>query len=197
MLENLLQMIKEVGQEQVIDNTDIPDDQNSAVLAQAAQSVTGGLQDAIANGQSEELMRMFSTGSSAQIMSNPVAQNIQGSFMDTISSKLGINKNVAAGLAATLIPIVISKLVKRTNSSAEADSGFEISNLIGSLTGGGGNAGGGGLDIGGLISQFTGGGNANAGGGGLMDIFSKLTNSAQEQKNTGGLSNLIQGFFGK
>jgi uncharacterized protein YidB (DUF937 family) len=197
MLENLLQMIKEVGQEQVVDNTDIPDDQNNAVMAEAAQSVTGGLQEAIANGQSDELMKMFSTGSSAQIMSNPVAQNIQGSFMDTISSKLGINKNVAAGLAATLIPIVISKLVKRTNSSAEADSGFNLNSLIGSLTGAGGNAGTGGFDIGGLISQFTGGGGQAKTGGGLMDIFSQLTNGAQEQKNSGGLSNLIQGFFGK
>ena len=198
MLENLLQMVREVGQEQVVENTDIPNEHNETVMAEASQSVVGGLQDALANGQMEDVMKMFSSGSSSQIMSNPVAQNIQGGFLDNITSKLGINKNVAAGLAATLIPIVISKLVKRTNSTAEADSGFNLNSLIGSLTGGQG--GGGGFDIGGLINQFTGGNNTNTsnnGGGGLMDIISQVTNGAQQQKSGNNISNLIQGFFGK
>lgn len=196
MIENLLQMIREVGQEQVVDNTDVPDNQNETVMATAAETVTNGMQEALANGQTDDLMRMFSTNSSAQIMSNPVAQNIQANFMDTISSKLGINKNVAAGLAATFLPIIISKMVKRTNSTAEADSGFDLRSLIGSLTGAGGNAGGGGFDIGGLIGQFTGSDGAQKTGG-LMDIISQLGGGAQQQKSNGGISTLIQGFFGK
>jgi hypothetical protein len=197
MLENLLQLVKEYGQEQVVDNTDIPNEQNEAVMAEASYAVAGTLQNALASGQMDEVMKMFSTGSSSQIMSNPVAQNMQSGFVDNITSKLGINKNVAMGLAATLIPIVISKFVKRTRSTAPQDSGFDLGGLIGSLTGGG--AGNGGLDIGGLISQFTGGG-GQQGGFDLQNIISQVTNGArQQQTNTGGggLMDVINGFFGK
>lgn len=198
MLENLLQMVKEYGQREVVENPDIPDEQNTAVMSVASEAVVGTLQTALANGQMDEVMRMFNSASSSQIMSNPVAQNMQAGFMDNITSKLGINKNVAMGLASTLIPIIISKLVKRTNSTDQADSGFDLSSLIGSLTGGGGGGNSGGFNIGNLISQFTGGGNSGGGGGGgLADIISQVTNGARQQQGGGGLSSLIQGFFGK
>lgn len=196
MLENLLQLIKEVGQEQVVDNTDIPDNDNDNVMALAAESVTGVMQQELSNGHGEDVLKMFQTNSSAQIMSSPVAQNIQTNFVDNITSKLGINKNVAMGLAATLIPIIISKLVKKTNSTNEADSGFDLTKLIGSLTGGGNN---GGIDIAGLISQFT-GNKQNGSGGGIADIISQFTGGGNQNNNnqqSGGIGDLIKGFFGK
>jgi hypothetical protein len=195
MLENLFELVKQYGQQEVVENTDIPNEQNEAVMAEASYAVAGTLQNALASGQADEVMHMFNSGSSAQIMSNPVAQNMQAGFIDNITSKLGINKNVAMGLAATLIPMVVSKLVKRTRSTAPEDSGFDLSGLIGSLTGGGG--AGGGLDIGGLINQFTGGGGGQQGGFDLQNIISQVTNGAQQQQGGGGLMNLIQGFFGK
>lgn len=200
MLENLFQLIKEYGQEQVVDNPDIPNEKNNAVLAEASHAVAGTMQNALAEGQTEDIQKMFESKSSAQIMSNPVAQNMQGSFIDNITSKLGINKNVAMGLAATLIPIVISKLVKRTNSNAPQDSGFNLGSLIGSLTGGGSSFGGGNSGgLGGLLGQLTGsGGQSNAGGGfNLQDMLSQVTNGARQQRQQGGLGDLISGFFGK
>src|SRR5262245_42818798 len=131
MLENLFQLVKEYGQEQVVDNTDIPNEHNGQVMAEASYAVAGTLQNALANGQVQEVMGLFNTNSSSQIMSSPVAQSMQSGFVDNITSKLGINKNVAIGLAATLIPIVVSKLVKRTNSTAASDSGFNLNGLIG------------------------------------------------------------------
>lgn len=202
MLENLFNLIKEQGQEQVVENPDIPNEHNEAVMAEASHAVAGTMQSALANGQVEDIQKMFQSKSSSQIMSNPVAQNMQGSFIDNITSKLGINKNVAMGLAATLIPIVISKLVKRTNSTAPQDSGFDFGSLIGSLTGGGnsggmfgsgGNSGG----LGGMLGQLTGGGQQNTNGGGLMDILSQVTGGARQQQQQGGLGDLIKGFFGK
>jgi len=212
MLENLFQLIKEQGQEQVVENPDIPDEHNEAVLAEASHAVAGTMQTALANGQVEDIQKMFESKSSSQIMSNPVAQNMQGSFIDNITSKLGINKNVAMGLAATLIPIVISKLVKRTNSTAPQDNGFNLGSLISSLTGGGGggmfgggNSGGlGGMfggnnqgGLGGMLGQLTGSGNNTRSSGGLMDIISQVTNGARQQQQQGGLGDLIKGFFGK
>lgn len=208
MLENLFQLIKEQGQEQVVENPDIPNEHNDAILAEASHAVAGTMQNALANGQVEDVQKMFESRSSSQIMSNPVAQNMQGSFIDNITSKLGISKNVAMGLAATLIPIVISKLVKRTNSTAPQDNGFNLGSLISSLTGGssggifgggGGNMFGGGNSggLGGMLSQLTGGGNNMGSGGGLMDMISQVTNGARQQQQQGGLGDLIKGFFGR
>ncbi|MEO7311194.1 MAG: hypothetical protein ABIX01_12405, partial [Chitinophagaceae bacterium] len=115
MLENLISLVKEYAQENVVENPGVPDEHNDEVVAEATHAVAGGLQDALANGKTEEVLSLFNSQSSAQVMSSPVAQNIQGGFLDSIISKLGINKNVAIGLASTLIPIVLSKLVKRSN----------------------------------------------------------------------------------
>jgi hypothetical protein len=199
MLENLLQLIKDAGQDNVVANPDVPNEQNEAVLAEAGQAVAGTLQSALANGNVADVMSLFNASSDAQIMSSPVAQNMQSGFLESVTSKLGINKNVAMGLAATMLPMVISQFVKRTSSTAPQDSGFNLNSLIGSLTGGG-QSGGGGFDIGNLVSQFTGGGQQQAQGGGGFDIgslISQISGGAQQQQNSGGLSSLIQGFFGK
>ncbi|TAD93827.1 MAG: hypothetical protein EAY75_00700, partial [Bacteroidetes bacterium] len=172
---------------------------NEAVMAEAGQAVAGTLQAELANGNVADVMALFNGKSNAQIMSSPVAQNMQSGFLENITGKLGINKNVAMGLASTLLPMVISQLVKRTNSTEPQHSGFNIASLIGSLTGGG-QGGGGGLDIGNIISQFTGGGQQQPQAGGGFDIgsiISQIAGGAQQQKGGGGLSSLIQGFFGK
>jgi hypothetical protein len=117
--------------------------------------------------------------------------------MDSITSKLGIDKGAAAGVAGSLLPMIMNALVKRTNSQAPEDSGFDLSSLIGSLTGGGQPGGQGGLDIGGLINQFTGqGGQGGAGGFDLNNIINQVKGGGN-QGGGGGLGDLIQGFFGK
>lgn len=196
MLDQLLAMVQEIGKEQVEDNSLIPNEQNETVMATASETVLSTLQQAIASGRGEEVLSMFKSNSSAEIMSSPVAQDIQSGFMDNAQQKLGLSKNVVAGLASTMIPIIISKLVKRTNSSAEQDNAFNLEGLIGGLIGGGNNGNGNGLDIGSLIGQFTGGG--QKGGGGISDLISQFTGGGKS--SSGGsdmIGNLVKGFFGK
>jgi uncharacterized protein YidB (DUF937 family) len=196
MLDQLLAMVKEIGQEQVVNNSLIPNEQNEAVMATASESILGTLQQAVASGKGEELLSMFKSNNSAEIMANPLAQDIETNFMSSASEKLGLNSNVVKGLAATLIPIIISKMVKRSNSTAEADNGFSLEGLIGGLTGGGAK-GGGGFDIGSLIGQFTGGG--QQGGGGIGGILQNLVGGGGQQAGGGQdmIGNLIKGFFSK
>lgn len=199
MLENLFQMVKEFGQSEVVDNPAVPNEQNNAVLGEASYAVAGTLQQALANGNVNDITSLFQQEDN--VMSNPLAQQAQGSFIDSITSKLGIDGKTAAGLAGSLLPTILNSLVKRTNSQAPQDSGFDLSSLIGSLTGGGGGnaGGGGGLDIGGLIKQFTGGGGGNGGGGGfdINNIINQVKGNAQQQQGGNGLMDMIQGFFSK
>jgi hypothetical protein len=126
-------------------------------------------------------------------MANPLAQEIQDGFVANAQQKLGLNSNVIKGLAVTMIPIIISKLVKKTNSTAEADSAFNIQGLLGDLTGGGAQQGS--LDIGSLIGQFTGGN--QQGGGGIGGILQNLVGGQQSGGGQDMIGNLIKGFFGK
>lgn len=200
MIDQLLAMVKEIGQEQVVNNKLIPNEQNETVMATASESILGTIQQALAGGRGEEVLSMFQSNSSAEIMSNPLAQDMQQGFMENASQKLGLSSNVIKGLAATMIPIIISKLVKRSNSTAEADSGFSIQGLLGDLIGGGGGnqQQAGGLDIGSLIGQFTGGGGGQQNAGGIGGMLQQLIGGGQQK--AGGqdmIGNLIKGFFSK
>jgi uncharacterized protein YidB (DUF937 family) len=202
MLENILQMVREFGENEVVNNPAVPNEHNNAVMSEASMAVAGTLQQALANGNVNDIMSLFNQGDNgSDVMANPISQQMQNGFIDNITSKLGIDGNTASGLAGSLLPMIMNTLVKRTNSQAPEDSGFNLNSLIGSLTGGGGQ-GGGGLDIGGLINQFTGGGggstNQNGGGGfDIGDIINQVSGGAKQDQGGGGLANIIQGFFGK
>lgn len=180
MLDQLLSMVKEMGQEQVVNNPDVPNEMNDTVMASASESVLGVLQQAVAGGNAQSLMQMFQGQSDDEVMANPLAQQAQSGFLDSITSKLGIDSKTASGLAATFIPMIINNLVKRTNSTAPEDSGFSLEGLIGSFTGGGGGQQGGG-GIGDMLQNLIGGGGGQANQGGGQDM----------------VGNLIKGFFGK
>lgn len=179
MLEQLLSMVKEMGQEQVINNPEVPNEMNETVMASASESVLGVLQQAVAGGNMQSLMQMFQGKSDEEVMANPLVQQAQSGFLDTITSKLGIDSKTASSLAATFIPMIINNLVKRTNSTAPEDSGFSLEALIGSFTKGGGQQGAGG--IGDMLQNLLGGGGGQS-------------NQAGGQ---GMIGNLIKGFFGK
>lgn len=196
MLDNLLQLVKDFGENEVVNNPAIPNEHNNAVMGEAGMAVATTLQQALANGNVQEVLAMFQQGD-ADVMNSPLAQQAQGSFLDNITSKLGIDKGAAAGVASSLLPMIMNTLVKRTNSQAPEDSGFDLSSLIGSLTGAGQPGGQGGLDIGGLINQFTGqGGQGGSGGFDLNNIINQVK-GGDNQGGGAGLGDLIQGFFGK
>ncbi len=196
MLDNLLQLVKDFGENEVVNNPAIPNEHNNAVMGEAGMAVAGTLQQALANGNVQDVLAMFQQGD-GDVMSNPLAQQAQGSFLDSITSKLGIDKGAAAGVASSLLPMIMNTLVKRTNSQAPEDSGFDLNSLIGSLTGGGQPGGQGGLDIGGLINQFNGQGGQGGGGGFDLNNLINQVKGGDKQGSGGGLGDLIQGFFGK
>ena len=206
MLENLFNLIKEQGADDVINNPAIPNEQNSAVLASATSSVAEELQGALAGGGLQNVMSLFGGGGNnagggglSSLMNNPIVANIISSFTSKLTNQHGIAADQASGIAGNLIPNVLSNLINKTNDSN--DSSFNINGIIGSLTGDSSNAGGG-FDLQGLIGKFAGGSiDANGDGHiGLDDIISKVTNGAKQQQaqaaGGGGLMDMIKGFMG-
>lgn len=172
MLENLLDLVKQHAGQAIVNNPAIPNEHNEAAISAAGSSITEELQKMISSGNVSDIASLFNQ-SGGNVSDHPVTQQISGNFIQTLMSKFGLGQGAASGIAASLIPSVLEKLVHKTNDPN--DNSFNIQGIIGSLAGGGGNAGaGGGLNIQNILSQFTGGGAANAGGGGIMDTLKGL-----------------------
>lgn len=169
MFENLLNLVKEHAGESIINNPAIPNERNDEAVHAASTSIFDGLKHAISSGNIGDLTSLFN-GGGGNVSSSPVTQGIQSNFIQTLMSKFGLNQSQATSTAGSLIPNVLQKLVHKTNDSN--DSSFDISSILGSLTGGGS---GGGFDLQSLIGKFTGGGGTQ-GGGGLMDNIKGLFN---------------------
>jgi uncharacterized membrane protein YeaQ/YmgE (transglycosylase-associated protein family) len=203
MLENLFSLVKEQGFDSVINNPEVPNEQNEAVLASATDSVAGGLQNALASGGLQNVLSLFGNrdnnggGGIGSLMNNPIVQSIIGNFTNKLTNEQGISSNQASGIAGSLIPSVISSLIGKTNDPN--DSSFDMNSIIGSLTGGGGNSGGSGFDFNSILSKFGGGGLDTDGDGQveLSDIISKVSGGAQQAQTGGGggLMDMIKGFM--
>lgn len=205
MLDNLFNMIKGVAGDAVINNPAVPNEHNEAVVAEATNTVAGGLQNLVAGGGLQSILSLFGGGQQQQgqsgIMSNPIVSMMIGHFSKKLMGKFGLESNQASGVAQNLIPSVISNLINKTNDPG--NSSFTLDGLLDSLTGGKSQQvvqeqqqQDGGFSFQNLIGQFTGGG--QQGGGGLMDIVSKLAGGAtqaQQQQGGGGLMDMIKGFI--
>lgn len=206
MLDNLFNMIKGVAGDAVINNPAVPNEKNDEVVAEATNTVAGGLQNLVAGGGLESILSLFGGGGQQQgkssLMSNPIVSMMIGHFAKKLMGKFGLQSNQASGVAQSLIPSVITNLISKTNDPG--NSSFTLDGLLNSLTGGQSQQiaqqqqqQDGGFSFQNLISQFTGGG--QQGGGGLMDIVSQLaggaTQAQQQQQGGGGLMDMIKGFI--
>ncbi len=197
MLEELFNLVKSQGQDDVINNPAVPNDQNNAVLASATHSVTEELQGTLAGGGLQNVLSMFGGGGSgSSLLNNPIVGNIISNFTNKLTNQHGIAGDQASGIANSLIPNVVSNLISKTNNPA--DSSFDINGIIGSLTGG---QGAGGFDLNSIVSKFSGGGLDTDGDGKveISDIVSKVTGGAQQQQSQqqggGGFMDMIKGFM--
>lgn len=199
MLENLFNLIKEQGVNDVINNPVIPNEKNDAVIGDATSSVAESFQGVLAGGGLQRILSLFggnaNTGSGSSLLNNPIVGNIITNFTNKLTANHGIAGTQASNIANNLIPGVISSLINKTNNPN--DPSFDINGIIGSLTGGAAGSGSG-IDLQGLMGKLTSGGlDANGDGHiGLDDIISKVSSGAQQQQaGGGGLFNMIKGFM--
>ena len=203
MFEQLMDLVKQNSGEAVINNPAVPNEQNEAVMHAASGSIMDTLKGMMSGGGAASVLNLFSNqNSGADVSNHPVTQNVSSNLISTLMNKFGIGGDKAGGIASMLIPIVMSKLVSKTNDSN--DSSFNLQGIFNSLSG---NKTGG-MDIGSLVSQF--GGNAldknHDGHVDLADLTAAFSGNAdatqpQQQQNTqqtgGGIMDTLSGLFGK
>ncbi|MGI9192823.1 MAG: hypothetical protein ACR2IL_11945 [Chitinophagaceae bacterium] len=202
MLEQLVSLLQSEGRGAIIENPAIPNERNDEAMGLAAETVMGGLKNALSNGQLNDVVGLF-TGNS-DVNSNPVAQGLSSDLAGSMMSKFGLDAQGAGSMASQLIPGLLSKLSQRTNDPN--DSGFDINNMLGSLMGA--SASGGKINIPGMaqgidFSSLLKGANLDANGDGKIDMndlsgmVSKLTSGNGAQGGLGGAMDMLKGLFGK
>ena len=201
MLEELFNLVKGTASESVINNPDVPNEQNNEVVAEATNTVASGLRNVVAGGGLQNLVSLFTNGQQGKsgLLSNPIVNMMVGHFAGKLMSKFNLGGQQANNVANDLIPSVIGNLVNKSNDPN--DDSFSLEKLLNSITGGQTEqvARQSGLNVEDLLRQFgSGGQTAGTGGGGLMDIVSQLAGGAQQQQQRnggGGLMDLIKGFM--
>jgi hypothetical protein len=217
MIEQLFQLVQQESQTEIINNPAIPNEHNNQAVGLATSSIFKGLQGALANGGLKDVIGMFG-GQASTDTNNPMVGGIVNNLVEGLMNKFGIDSPMAKSIAASLIPSIMGKLVHRTNDPS--DTGFDINNIIGALTGGNASsagvqipngqnvpASGGGIDFGSIVKSLSSGGlDANHDGSIGLDDLSGLIGGAaanaqqqhqgEQQPQGGGIFDMLKGLMG-
>jgi len=182
MLEQLINLVKENAQEAIVNNQAVPNQFNDAAIGEAGNVIKDVLGAAVQNGNLQDVMSIF--GNSSNLQNNPLVGNIVNQLSQNLSAKFGIDTSAAQNIALSVIPMVLSQFSQKTNDPAK--NGFDINDIMGSLSGGKAqgidfgqvlgqikNGKGGGVDLAGLAGQLFGGGKQKGGLGDILGGFLK------------------------
>ena len=139
MFEQLTQLVQQYGGDAIVKNNAVPNEHNEAVVNETGNSIFAGLQKIASEGGAEQLAGLFS-GKSSIDSSNPIVQQITQQLSESLGQKFGLSSEASSGVAASMIPQVLNSLVNKAKDPN--DSGFQISDIIGAISGNSGQASG-------------------------------------------------------
>lgn len=195
MLEQLMELVREQAQGSVVNNPAVPNEKNEAVIGAATESIASGLQQELANGNTEGVLALLGgKAGNGATQDNPVVGNISNNFVGTLLEKFNLDKGAATQLAATLIPSVLGSLVNKTNDPG--NSSFSLDGILNSLTGGSAQ----GINLQGVLGKLSGGLDKDGDGDvDLEDFKSLLSNGARQQQQDnagGGIGGMLKNLLG-
>jgi hypothetical protein len=129
MFDQLMQLIREHALSSVINNNDVPNEHNDAVMNEAGQTIVSELKNAIQGGNASQVKEMIAG------QSNQLSDAISGNFASNIANKFGINPASAQHIAGSLIPQVLASFGKKVEA---AGSGLDLKNVTELFSGEGG-----------------------------------------------------------
>lgn len=132
MFEQLTQLVQQFGQEDVIKNNAVPNEHNEAVMEEAGNSIFSSLQKMASEGGTEKLAGLLH-GNNAQNPANPAVHQITEQLTGSLEEKFGLDNTTASGVAGNMIPKILSGLINKTN---DPNDSFQITDLVGAISGG-------------------------------------------------------------
>ena len=165
MIDQLKKLVENYAGDAIIKNSEVPDEKNEAAIEAVTSGISEGLQQEIRQGNFDGLISMFQQGGASNLTGNPAVSGIVNNVVAKLSSKLGISPQIAQTIAASLIPMVMSSFVNKTNDPDDKD--FDLQDMLKNFSGGDG------LDISDILGKFSGGSKAGSGGG-IGDLLGKV-----------------------
>ncbi len=132
MIDQLTQLINQFGETSVVKNKEVPNELNDQVKKVASDSILESLAGIAKKGDTDMLTSFLN--SNAQSQSNPVFDLIKNQVVSNLSSKVGLGKKQAGSVADGLIPQVLGSLVGKAKDPNV--KGFDVADILKSLTGG-------------------------------------------------------------
>ncbi len=189
MFDQLTELVKQYSGDAIINNNAVPNEHNEAVMQEAGSSIMESLKGMAASGNISDLAGLFQ-GNNAADASNPAVQQITEQLSGKLGEKFGLSSDAASGVAGSLIPKVLGSLIGKAKDPNEP--GFQISDIIGALTGGNAQAGGGIMDA---ISKYGGQFGLDQDGDGQVGMSDAV--AAVSGKSGGFLGGILGKIFGK
>lgn len=144
MLDQLIKLVQQNADDSIVKNQAVPNEFNGAAIQDVAAQIMNGLKGQASQGNVQELAGMFKGGGS--LTNNPMVSQIISSITGNLASKFGVSPQAAAGIANSLIPMVLNQFVNKTNDPNDND--FDLQDVLKNVTGKG--------NVGDILSQFTG-----------------------------------------
>ncbi|MFY7811705.1 MAG: DUF937 domain-containing protein [Flavobacterium sp.] len=139
MFEQLTQLVNQFGEQAVVKNNAIPNELNEQVKQETGNSILEGLKGMVSGGNLDMITGLLSGNNGAQASGgNPIVEMLTKQVVSNLGSKLGIDNQAAMGVASSMIPNILSSLVG--NAKDPNVKGFDVSDLIGMISGNNGDA---------------------------------------------------------
>lgn len=185
MLDQLSELVKQYGGEVVINNQQVPNEQNEAVMNETSDSILNGLKGMVANGNISDIAGLLNSGSIDS--SNPVVRQLTEQLSGNLGQKFGLSSDAASGVAGNLIPKVLGSLIGKAKDPNQP--GFNVSDIVNAI--GGGNSG----SLMDAVSKYGGQFGLDQNNDGKVDMNDAT--AALSGKSGGFLGGLLGKLFGK
>lgn len=138
MFDQLNNVVKQFGLESVVNNSQVPNEQNDAVLSETENSLFEGLKNMVSQGHFSELAELLQNNNAINEQ-NPTVQQLSQQVSNNLTQKLGLSNETSSGIANSLIPKVLGSLIGKAKDSNQ--KGVDINDIVNAISGGKGNAG--------------------------------------------------------
>ncbi|GIZ07602.1 DUF937 domain-containing protein [Flavobacterium sp. UMI-01] len=133
MLDILSQLTEQLGADTIVNNANIPNEQNQTVIKETSNAIFSSLQ-AIAN--KGDLSQIAGLLQGKELDKNdPTVKEITAQVTHSLTQKTGLSSTVASGAVTAIIPKLLNALIGKANDPK--DNSINISDIVNTLTGNG------------------------------------------------------------
>ncbi len=132
MFDQLLNLVKENAGDAIINNPAIPNEKNDEAISHATNGIVNGLKSQLASGNISNVVQLL--GGKSEVNNNPVTNAVSQNVAGDLMNKFGLSSGAAGSIVASLIPMVLGKLINKTNDPN--DSSIDLNGVFNQLSGG-------------------------------------------------------------